>query len=194
MAELSNYESRWLALYLVDAGIKIHTAAMVCELEPLEIETLLEDRTAELNRIENEYNTKEKHRVQEQVQEMLADIPEEEKRSVRINLILERLKKAKKENDRILYQKLKTQYQILKGIEVGINPQDILAAREYPITSLVKSVRGMAVCPFHTDKTPSMDTRKNFYHCYGCGAQGDTIDLVMKLEGLTFKQAVARLT
>ena len=34
---------------------------------------------------------------------------------------------------------------------------------------------GMARCPFHDDRTPSMklDTR---YHCFGCGADGDVID------------------
>ena len=34
---------------------------------------------------------------------------------------------------------------------------------------------GMACCPFHDDKNPSMkvDTR---FHCFGCGADGDVID------------------
>ena len=39
---------------------------------------------------------------------------------------------------------------------------------------------GMARCPFHDDRTPSMklDTR---YHCFGCGADGDVIDFTAKL-------------
>ena len=34
---------------------------------------------------------------------------------------------------------------------------------------------GMACCPFHNDKTPSMKLDKRF-HCFGCGADGDVID------------------
>ena len=33
---------------------------------------------------------------------------------------------------------------------------------------------GMACCPFHNDKTPSMKLDKRF-HCFGCGADGDVI-------------------
>ena len=35
---------------------------------------------------------------------------------------------------------------------------------------------GMACCPFHHDKTPSMKLDRR-YHCFGCGADGDVIDL-----------------
>ena len=34
---------------------------------------------------------------------------------------------------------------------------------------------GMACCPFHHDKTPSMKLDRR-YHCFGCGADGDVID------------------
>ena len=34
---------------------------------------------------------------------------------------------------------------------------------------------GMACCPFHNDKTPSMKLDRR-YHCFGCGADGDVID------------------
>ena len=39
---------------------------------------------------------------------------------------------------------------------------------------------GMACCPFHNDKTPSMKLDKRF-HCFGCGADGDVIDFVAAL-------------
>jgi len=42
---------------------------------------------------------------------------------------------------------------------------------------------GMACCPFHNDKTPSMKLDKRF-HCFGCGADGDVIDFVAALYGL----------
>ena len=47
-------------------------------------------------------------------------------------------------------------------------------------------------CPFHSEKTPSCtiftDTQ-NFY-CFGCGAGGDVITFTMKIENLTFSEAV----
>lgn len=50
-------------------------------------------------------------------------------------------------------------------------------------------------CPFHKDKTPSfvVTPGKNLFHCLGCNAGGSIIDLVMKLDGLDFKEAVAKL-
>ena len=42
---------------------------------------------------------------------------------------------------------------------------------------------GMACCPFHNDKTPSMKLDRR-YHCFGCGADGDVIDFAAALYGL----------
>ena len=50
-------------------------------------------------------------------------------------------------------------------------------------------------CPFHSEKTPScnvfMDTQS--FYCFGCGAGGDVITFVMKIENLTFMEAVREL-
>jgi DNA primase len=35
--------------------------------------------------------------------------------------------------------------------------------------------------------------KNNFFHCFGCGANGDTIDLLVKRDGLSFKEAVIKL-
>lgn len=37
---------------------------------------------------------------------------------------------------------------------------------------------GMIVCPFHPDRTPScsVDREKGLFHCFGCHAEGDTLD------------------
>ncbi len=37
---------------------------------------------------------------------------------------------------------------------------------------------GLVVCPFHADRTPScsVDRQKGVFHCFGCGAAGDTVD------------------
>ncbi|WGF86516.1 DNA primase [Marinivivus vitaminiproducens] len=53
----------------------------------------------------------------------------------------------------------------------------------------------VGLCPFHKEKTPSFTVAgdKGFFHCFGCGASGNAIDFVMKLEGLEFRDAVLRL-
>lgn len=52
-----------------------------------------------------------------------------------------------------------------------------------------------ALCPFHNEKSPSftINDDKNFYHCFGCGAHGDSIGFVMKYEHLPYPEAVERL-
>lgn len=50
-------------------------------------------------------------------------------------------------------------------------------------------------CPFHDEDEPSfvVTPSKNLFHCLGCDAGGSVIDLVMKLDCLTFREAVLRL-
>ena len=51
---------------------------------------------------------------------------------------------------------------------------------------------GMACCPFHEDRNPSMKVDDRFY-CFGCGVTGDAVDLTARLLGLTSKDAALRL-
>ena len=51
---------------------------------------------------------------------------------------------------------------------------------------------GMACCPFHDDKTPSMKVDQRF-HCFGCGEDGDVIDFTAKLFDLSPKEAAEKL-
>lgn len=51
---------------------------------------------------------------------------------------------------------------------------------------------GMAVCPFHNDKNPSMKVDRRF-HCFACQADGDAIDFVSKLFGLPVRDAAIKL-
>lgn len=51
---------------------------------------------------------------------------------------------------------------------------------------------GMARCPFHNDRTPSMKVDSRFY-CFGCGASGDVIDFAALLHGLGKREAAVRL-
>lgn len=51
------------------------------------------------------------------------------------------------------------------------------------------------LCPFHNEKTPSftVNDKKGFFHCFGCGEHGDAIGFVMKTEGMGFPDAVEKL-
>ena len=51
---------------------------------------------------------------------------------------------------------------------------------------------GMAVCPFHKDKNPSMKLDNRFY-CFACQETGDVIDLTARLYGLNPKEAALKL-
>lgn len=56
--------------------------------------------------------------------------------------------------------------------------------------------RGEMCCPFHREKTPSFGVyaEGKRWKCFGCGAGGDIFSFVMKLFGLSFSQAVLRLS
>ncbi len=53
----------------------------------------------------------------------------------------------------------------------------------------------IGLCPFHTEKTPSFNVveDKGIFKCFGCGEAGDVFSFVMKIEGLTFPEALAKL-
>jgi DNA primase len=52
-----------------------------------------------------------------------------------------------------------------------------------------------ALCPFHDEKTPSFTVSqdKQFYHCFGCGANGTAITFLMEYSHLDFVEAVEEL-
>lgn len=86
-----------------------------------------------------------------------------------------------------------------------INRDDIASVRERaPIEAVIGehvalkpggmgSLKGL--CPFHDERSPSFHVRPSVgrYHCFGCGEGGDVITFVMKLDGLTFVEAVEYL-
>ena len=52
---------------------------------------------------------------------------------------------------------------------------------------------GMACCPFHHDRHPSLKMNEDYFFCFGCGAKGDVIDLVARLFDLSGYEAAQRL-
>ncbi len=52
-----------------------------------------------------------------------------------------------------------------------------------------------ALCPFHREKGPSfhVNPSRQIYKCFGCGEGGDVISFLMKVEGLSFPEAVETL-
>ncbi|WP_297453016.1 DNA primase [Persephonella sp.] len=52
-----------------------------------------------------------------------------------------------------------------------------------------------ALCPFHTEKTPSfmVSPQKNIFKCFGCGKSGSAITFLMEYEGISFGEAVIKL-
>jgi len=50
----------------------------------------------------------------------------------------------------------------------------------------------VGLCPFHGEKTPSFNiyTENGSFYCFGCGAGGDVITFIMKIENLDYVEAV----
>ena len=53
----------------------------------------------------------------------------------------------------------------------------------------------MGLCPFHGEKSPSFSVspNKQFFHCFGCGKNGNAIGFLMEYAGMTFIEAVKDL-
>lgn len=78
---------------------------------------------------------------------------------------------------------------------------DLLARTD--IVELIDSKVGLkkagkdyqACCPFHNEKSPSFTVSqdKQFYHCFGCGANGNAISFIMEYDKLEFVDAIEEL-
>ena len=52
---------------------------------------------------------------------------------------------------------------------------------------------GMALCPFHNDRHPSLYVADDHYYCFACGEHGDVIDFVGRLFQLSPYDAARKL-
>lgn len=65
----------------------------------------------------------------------------------------------------------------------------------FNVTLTRKGAHYVGLCPFHNERTGSfiVSPSRNTYHCFGCGAHGDGIDFVMKLDNRTYPEAIEHL-
>ena len=71
-----------------------------------------------------------------------------------------------------------------------------LAALISEHVALKRSGRGfVGLCPFHAEKTPSfhVDPERGIFHCFGCNAGGTAFTFLMRVTGVTFRDAVQAL-
>lgn len=85
-------------------------------------------------------------------------------------------------SDRDLVERIKGALDIVQVIEAYL-----------PLTK--RGERFVALCPFHTEKTPSFSVvpARQIFHCFGCQKSGDAFTFVMEMDKLTFPEAVRAL-
>lgn len=133
-------------------------------------------------------DSRDEVKIRQESQKWAKSLPEAYETERRV--LLEDLRSAtdeREKKERLLH------YKRFTGRLESLTEAQIQKARDYPITELIESKRNMAKCPFHEDKTASLNLKNNYWHCHaGCGS-GDTIALLMKRDGLLFKEAVLQL-
>lgn len=77
---------------------------------------------------------------------------------------------------------------LFEVVKANINTQEV--AQTYGIDV---NHHGMALCPFHNDRHPSLYVSDDHYHCFACGEHGDVIDLTAKLSDLRLYDAARKL-
>ena len=82
--------------------------------------------------------------------------------------------------------------EFIEELRSRITLSDIIGKR----TKLVRKGQRMSgLCPFHNEKSPSfyVNDAEGFYHCFGCGVNGDAISFLRESDGLDFIEAIRRL-
>ena len=78
----------------------------------------------------------------------------------------------------------------VQEIKNKLNIVDVI--REYIPQMKQAGTNWKALCPFHTEKTPSfmISEDKQFWHCFGCGEGGDVFEFIKKIENVDFSESL----
>lgn len=81
----------------------------------------------------------------------------------------------------------------LKDQILATIPLESFIGRYVTLKKQGKYFKGL--CPFHREKTPSFTVtpERGLFHCFGCGEGGDLFHFAMKIEGITFPEALEML-
>lgn len=83
--------------------------------------------------------------------------------------------------------------EFVKEIRGSVSLSDIINRK----VKLVKKGKNfLGLCPFHNEKTPSFNVNdeEGYYHCFGCGAHGDSISFVRNFENKSFIEAIRTIS
>ena len=82
---------------------------------------------------------------------------------------------------------------IVEAIRLKLDIADIVSDYVPNLQRSGKNLKGL--CPFHNEKTPSfiVSSERQTFHCFGCGEGGDAFSFLMKVENLTFPEALEKL-
>ena len=75
-----------------------------------------------------------------------------------------------------------------QNVKYGVSCRE--AAERYGVEV---NYHGMALCPFHNDRHPSLYVADDHYYCFACGEHGDVIDFAAKRFGLPLYDAAQKL-
>jgi len=117
-------------------------------------------------------------------------------KETRRKVLLERLEESKTNPQKYDVPRLLNEVKLYTGKLESLTQLDIETAKEHSLHEILNTQgrRGNVSCPFHKDKTPSFQIKKNnTFTCYSCGIYGDSIDLYQKLNNCTFAEAVNNL-
>lgn len=127
------------------------------------------------------------------LQEFIDEVPN--KKEIKRRSLLERIRTAKSQNRSQDIIRLLAEFNALDDRRVELTPQQVLKAKSCPIRGILGVDRvGNISCPFHEDKKPSFQIKKNnTFTCFSCQVFGDSIDLYQRIHNCDFRTAVTML-
>jgi hypothetical protein len=141
----------------------------------------IDEYKIEINRL---YSMKEKkERPEEWELWIMPHIKYEYKEINRYKKMIERIRKFNK-------PEIDDQYINIQEVLNKVDPIDLIGGFVKLVKSGNKEWKGL--CPFHNERTPSFFVNEDtgLYHCFGCGASGNSLTFVIKYEGFHIKKAL----